>query len=274
MKPLFLLLFFFLSFPIATQAFTAPVSVSGYIGESRITLFGYSSPYSRIELTSSRVFAVTYSQADGYFVFDRTLLPKNPSDLCLVAIDDNHRQSVATCIPPPPSANYHTDIGPIILPPTISLDADQIKPNATVAASGQSLPNAPITIHLYQKDNQPSFYPQPVQAYSIPALQLTTDDQGHYSFNLPTAYATNYRLFSAVDYHSHPSPKSNTLNYSLPSFWSLFWIQYRSLLITLPLFVVTLGLFIYLLTRRPRRYLPAIFSYPLALPFKPYHDLH
>ncbi len=270
MKSLFLSLFFFLSFPVASLASTAPVSVSGYIGESRITLFGYSSPHSRIELTSSRVFAVTYSQADGYFVFDRTLLPKNPSDLCLTAIDDNHRQSLATCIPPPPPVNYHTDIGPIILPPTISLDVDQIKPNATVAASGQSLPNAPIIIYLYQKDDRPSFYPQPVQAYSLPALHLTTDDQGHYSFNLPTSYATNYRLFSAVDYLSHPSPKSNTLNYSLPSFWSLFWLQYRYLLITLSLFIITLGVFIYLLIRHPhpRRYLPAIFSYPLALPFK------
>ena len=99
------------------------VKISASIGENRVSIFGYTAPKVRVELSSQNVFDVTFSNDEGYYLFDKTLLPKNPGELCLSSLDDSGRRSVPTCIPAPPATNYHTDIGPIILPPTITLDS-------------------------------------------------------------------------------------------------------------------------------------------------------
>ena len=261
------------------------VTVTASIEENRVTIYGYTSPISRVELSSTKVFAVTYSNNLGYFEFDKTILPKDPSDLCLTTTDDSSRLSTPVCIPPPPATNYHTDIGPIILPPTITIDNESIKPNSTTVTSGQSIPNSPIEIYLYQIDSKapifPSldvalakFRPKSVQAFGLPIFSTISDNLGNYSFNLPTAYATNYRLYSTVKFGDDHSPKSNTLNYRLPSLLWLFWLQNSWLIISLGIFVVTLTLFFYLLyvyfivpSAKHIRYLPAVFSYPLVAQF-------
>ncbi len=99
----FLLLFLFLSSPVLATDYhqESAVSVSSSIGENRVTIYGYTSPNSRVELSSPRVFAVTYSDPNGYFLFDKTLLPKNPSDLCLTSFDNNYRSTSPVCVPPP-----------------------------------------------------------------------------------------------------------------------------------------------------------------------------
>lgn len=284
----FLLSFLLLSFPSGLLATTVerPIVVSASIGENIVTIYGFTSPFSRVELSSPRVFAFTYSNDSGAFAFNKTLLPKNPSDLCLSSIDDNYRRTFPVCIPPPPPTNYHTDIGPIILSPTLTLDTDMIKPNSTTVASGQSLPNSKIEIYLYQVNSNALVFPwlsqaltkinHPIYAFSLPHYSLTADHKGNYSFNLPTAYSSNYRLYSTAKYLDQQSPKSNTLTYVLPSLFSLFWQQNSWLIITLSIFVLTLFLFFYLiyiyyLAKPTVSYLPAIFSFPLAKPFTSLH---
>lgn len=225
------------------------VSISAAIEDTRVTIFGYTSPAVRVELTSPKVFAVAYSDTTGYFIFDKTLLPKNPSELCLSSIDDNGRRSTPVCTPAPPATNYHTDTGPIILPPTFTLDSH--------TASGQSVPNSPIDIHLYQISNQAPLLVKPAQAFELPIFSITSDSQGNYSFSLPTAYASNYRLYSTVKYLDQPSPKSNTLIYHLPSpTVSYLLLSFYS---TLLLFIILL----YLYFKSKKHFYPALFSYPL-----------
>jgi hypothetical protein len=265
----FLLLF--LIFPSSVLAADSTVyqsvSVSASIGQNRVTINGYTSPESRVELSSPRVFAVTYSDQSGYFVFDKTLLPKNPSDLCLTSIDQDSRHTTPICIPSPPITNYQTDIGPILLPPTISLENALINPNATVITSGQSIPNSQVSIHFYKVDDQAVSFPKEVQAYSLPSITFTTDQDGHFSLSLPTAYSSNYRLFASTNFDDSNSPKSNTLIYILPSLLYIFLQQNRFLIFLLPLFLFTLIIFFYLLhlyRQNPSlRFLPAVKnSYP------------
>lgn len=243
------------------------VNISASIGENEVTINGYTSPQAKVELTSSRVYALTYSDQSGYFEFKKTLLPKNPKDLCLVATDDISRRSFPICIPPPPETNYHTNIGPIILPPTIAINADAIKPNATALASGQSIPNSPIEIYFYKvTDNAPSFV-KPANAYSLPIFQTQSDSSGNFNFNLPTAYSSNYRLFASVKFEDDSSPKSNTITYALPSLWYFFWLQHSRLIVFSTVFLLTLIIFIFLLLQSKSalqtRYLPAL--YPKSL---------
>lgn len=244
------------------------VSVSGSIGENLVTIYGYTSPLSRVELSSPRVFAVTFSQADGYYEFTRTLLPKNPQDLCLYSFDDTHANTSPICIPPPPPTNYHTSIGPILLPPTIAFDAATVSPQSTTYASGQSIPNSEIGIYLYQVNNRAPIFPKIARAFSLPVFSTISDSNGNYNFTLPTALSSNYRLFSTVKFMGSASPKSNTLIYTLPSLWYLFWLQNSWLIVTLILFVLTLTLLFYLIYLNyiaKTRYLPALFRFPLSI---------
>ena len=140
---------------------TASTTISASIGENRVTIYGYTSPNSRVELSSPRVFSVTYSNTKGYFVFDKTLLPKNPSDLCLTSFDNNSRQTTPTCFPPPPATNYQTDIGPILLPPTISLENDKINPNTTVTTSGQAIPDSQVNLSFYKVTDTAKSFSKP-----------------------------------------------------------------------------------------------------------------
>jgi len=258
---------FFLSHSCHALEFDKSISVSAAIDHHSVTIFGYSSPLTRVELSGQRTFAVTYSDNSGYFIFDKTLIPGNAGELCLTTIDDNHRLSNPVCLPPLSSFTYHHHIGPVILPPTLTLDADSLKPNSTTVASGQSIPNSQIDIYLFQVTDHPLTFIPAAHALSLPVFTTFTDNLGNYNFSLPTAYSSNYRLFSTVHYLDNFSPKSNTLIYTLPSLLFLFLQQNAILIILLPLFTFTLILFFYFLALyfSPRRYLPAIFSYPLAV---------
>lgn len=267
MSSILVLLFLFL-LPQPLNAFDltqkSSVNISASIGENQVTIDGYTSPESRVELSSPRVFAVTYSNPDGYFIFDKTILPRDPSDLCLVSIDNHNRQTFPVCIPPPPITNYHTDIGLILLPPTISLENDTINPNETVLTSGQSIPNSQISVHFYKVEDQAFSFPKEVQAYSLPSLSVNSDENGNFSLNLPTAYASNYRLYASTKFKSDYSPKSNTLIYFLPSLFWIFLQQNLYIIFFLPLFVITLIIFFTLLRfyfPNKKRYLPAIKKY-------------
>jgi len=268
----FFLLVIFLLLPIPATAVeynaSASTTITASISENRVTIFGYTSPNSRVELSSPKVFAVTYSNLDGYFEFNKTLLPKNPSDLCLISLDDNQRSTSPICIPPPPPYNYHTDIGPILLPPTISIENSQINPNSTVITSGQAIPNSTVNIHFYKVNNSGLSFPKEVQAYSLPPITAISDSFGNFNLNLPTAYSSDYRLYASAKFQDNYSPKSNTLIYFLPSFFSLFLLQYPFLYFLIPLFVLILNiLFVLLYLKsdiyhlRSKNYLPAIANY-------------
>lgn len=262
---LFLLFFLLpnLAFAIDYES-TTSTTITASIGQNRVTIYGYTSPNSKVELTSPKVIAFAQSDQNGYFIFDKTLLPKNPSDLCLSSIDNNSRETTPICFPPPPATNYHTDIGPILLPPTISLENNQINPNSTVITSGQSIPHSQVNINFYKVNNSAKSFPKEANAYSLPSITATTDELGNFSLNLPTAYASDYRLYATAKFDNNYSPKSNTLVYILPSLFSIFLEQHPYLIYLLPLFILTLIIFFYLIHLRskiyylPSKFLPAV----------------
>jgi hypothetical protein len=247
--PVILLFFLFLLSSFQTQALekSESVLVSASIGENKVTIFGYTSPNSKVELTGINIYSLDYSDDTGYFEFNSLVLPRNSSELCLQSKDDSNRSSSLICTPPPPSTNYHTDIGPIILPPTVSLEQDNINPNSTVISSGQSIPKSTVTVYFYKVDDSAQSFPRPVEAYSLPKIETTTDQNGNYSINLPTAYSSNYRLYTSVTYDDNFSPKSNTLLYTMPSLFWLFLQQHAYLMVFLPIFIFSLLLFFLLL---------------------------
>ncbi|MBU3935290.1 hypothetical protein KJ909_01320 [Patescibacteria group bacterium] len=229
------------------------VSVSGFIAPRYFTLDGYTSPSATVHLDTDDLHLSTQANLFGYFQFPRQSISPLSNDLCLFSLDSHSRQSTPTCIPPPPPIRLYTHIGPVLLPPSLTLNSPVISPNSTTFASGQSLPNSPISIYLYQTNDKAKKFPSPVQAFSLPVFSLKSDDQGNFNFTLPTSYSSDYRLFATTVYQDNPSPKSNTLFYSLPSSFNFLY------LITI-FFIITLSIFLHLLYRyfHPHRYLPAI----------------
>ena len=248
--PLLLLSSFFLFSQIASAK---SVSVSAVIATRYFTLDGYTSPSATVYLDTLDLHLSTQANLFGYFQFPRQSISPSSSDFCLFSLDSHSRQSTPTCIPPPPPIRFYTHLGPIILPPSLTLNSHTISPNSTTFASGQSLPDSLVNIYLYQTNDKAKKFPTPAHAFSLPIFSLKSDKQGNFNFTLPTSYSSDYRLFATVFYQDNPSPKSNTLFYSLPSFFNFLYLIIIS-------FIITLCIFLYLLYHylHPKRYLPAI----------------
>jgi hypothetical protein len=220
------------------------VTINAQVPANTVTIFGYTSPNSRVELSSAKAFAVTYSQNNGYFIFDNLNIPRHSLDLCLSSQDESNRLSNPVCLPEPPITNRYTEIGPVLLSPTLTLDLKN------QYSSGQSIPNSPIQIYLYQQSSPFSII-KTVHAFAVPILETETDSQGNYSLNLPNTIATNYRIFATTQYFNTNSSKSNTLLYH-PNYTVSF------LYFLIPLFLVAISLF-YLFKKARRHFFPAIY---------------
>jgi len=280
---LLLFLFFLLPQPISAIEAQSSTIITASVEQNRVTIYGYTSPNSKVELSNAQVYSQTYSDDSGYFVFDKILLPKiELSDLCLSSIDNNSRQTTPVCFPSPPATNYHTDVGPILLPPTISLEESNINPDSTVLTSGQAIPNSQVSLSFYKVNDSAHAFslfpnltafikPKPALAYSLPSVTATTDEFGNFSLNLPTAYASNYRLYATTKFNNNYSPKSNTLLYILPSLFYLFLQQYPFVKYLIPLLIIALIITFYLLHLKSRnqhlasRFLPAIKNFLPAI---------
>jgi len=249
------------------------VSVSAAIGNRYFTLNGFTSPQSQVFLDTDTLHLQTTTKPSGYFAFSRQAISPDTREICLYSINSQNQHSAAVCIPPPPPNRYYTHIGPVLLPPTIILNSALINPNSTTIASGESIPSSTVNIHLYQTTNQAPIFPSQVSAFSLPNFSTLADEFGHFSLTIPTSYSSDYRLFATTLFQNNPSPKSNTLFYSLPRLFSFLFI----FLLLIPLALI----FYFLLFLRQRHssgvtlrgspdgVMPGnTFPVPLALPEK------
>jgi len=215
------------------------VIVSAAIGIPKMTLWGYTSPFSTLELTGSGVNQFTNSDESGYYSFDLVYLPSSGTfpELCITAVDQEKRITPPTCIPPVPEGNYFYDVGPVILPPTISLGAPETHTGSQVSAQGQTIPGSNIEIKLAHPDMEKSLLSfqivRSALAYYVPSFNATADASGNYSFNMPTTRDTTWRVFTIADIEAGRSPKSNTLKFDSLSAASIIWKAILAFLLAL-----------------------------------------
>jgi len=238
----FLLIFEFLTFafPSSTQAITNPISyeitVSTSIGEGRLTLFGYTSPNALAQLQGRQIAEEVIAGENGFFFFDRVFLPKpNPQypELCLNSIDTQSRISFPNCLPPLPTGPFDISIGPVLLPPTFTLTKGSFLPKEQIVASGLTIPNSNVIIYLANDATKKSFLSRLVPeafAYNLPQYQTQADQNGRFEFNLPTIKRSNWKIFAGANWQNFPTPKSNTLNFKIQSWWEWFLSRIISLL--------------------------------------------
>ena len=229
-------LFYWFIYPTSTLAYDhfvtpAPVKISATIGEPKLSLFGYSCANCLVYLQGQRVFEETSADRSGFFEFDKVLLPSpflansNSPELCLISIDSQQRTTFPTCLPPLPSSerSYHASIGPVLLPPTLSLSKGAFAPKEQVVASGQAIPNSTVNIYLAnQKSSSLLGLVKSAHAYNLPHYQASADNRGSFEFNLPVSYS-KWRVFAAADFKESPSPKSNSLTFRVLSPLGWLW---------------------------------------------------
>ena len=249
----------------------APVTISATIGAPILKLWGYGSPNSRIELTGDRVYDFTYTEINGYFEFPKAYLP-TPTDifypeLCLTGIDQTGRSTPPTCIPPLIANKFSYNIGPVILPPTISLETGATTPSTQAGANGITIPDSDVRIVLAEDDRRQNLADFSIvrraSAYYIPDYTVKSDSRGYFSFNMPDVSAKTWRIFAITNYsQGDTSPKSNTLKFevlspalvAIENVWALI-LSFLTLptLIILEIVVIMLIITAIFLTKKGKR---------------------
>ncbi|GAB4219271.1 MAG: hypothetical protein Fur009_4630 [Candidatus Microgenomates bacterium] len=198
------------------------------IGEFRFNLYGYTSPLAEVTFTGQGIADQTTADKNGYFEFKNRFSPFSPHEACLSAKDQFGRISSPVCLPPFPT-QYNVTIGPVIIPPTISLNKSLYFIGDEVILSGQTIPNTDVNLSIFTQqsnmlnllsDKLPRFI-KPVEAFTLPKLTTKSDKKGNFSISLPSSEAQNFKLFTQVNYNSNQSPESIVLKIKIEPIWSI-----------------------------------------------------
>lgn len=195
---------------------------SAYIGEFRFNLFGYTSPFALVTFEGMGIFDQTTANDIGYFSFNNRFSPFSKREACLTAIDQLGRLSAPVCLPPFP-VDYNVSIGPVIMPPTVSLDKKDYFMGDQVMLSGQAVPNTDVKLSVFGDTGKTSKLAliKPVEAFTFPQLTAKSDDKGNFSINLPSSTPNKFRLFGQTDYLKSVSSNSVKLSLDILPVWMI-----------------------------------------------------
>lgn len=197
------------------------------IGEYRFTLFGYTSPFAEVSFSGQGIADQTTADKNGYFEFKNRFSPFSPREACLSAKDQFGRISSPVCLPPFP-VQYNVKIGPIIMPPTISVDKNNYFVGDEIILTGQTIPDEQVNLSVFTSKlkkggSLTKIIPviKNVEAFSIPKITTKSDNKGNFSVSLPSSSAQAYRLFTQVGYKNNYSPHSLLLKIKVEPLWMI-----------------------------------------------------
>jgi hypothetical protein len=195
------------------------------------------------------------SDAQGYFIFYDLPISQEAIEVCISTVDSDRRVGVPLCIILPHD-QISTEIGPLLLSPTLSLSNPNILQDQTVFASGRTIPNEDVYISFFElipqniSQNINSMANKVLNfqanASDLPILSAKSDAFGEYSVTLPTSKSLGYRLFAKASYKKQPTPKSQTLKYEVISTaYNWFYLLLPLMLLLLVLAIITAALIYY-----------------------------
>jgi hypothetical protein len=209
------------------------VGVSAFIGDHRFTLFGYTSPLALVTFEGMGIFDQATADSKGYFQFNNHFSPLSPREACLSSKDQFGRISSPVCLSSFP-IKYDVSIGPVLIPPTLSLNQEYYYTNDQVTLSGQTIPNSDIDLSVFTKNqsNLLSEVVRPVEAFTFPGLTARSDSKGNFSLSLPSSNPKTFRLFAQTKFDNSMSPTSINLNFKVMPIWMII-IQFFTFLLSL-----------------------------------------
>jgi hypothetical protein len=188
------------------------------IGDYRFTLFGWTSPFAVVSFDGQGIHDETIADSRGYFEMANRFSPFSPREACLSSKDQFGRISSPVCLPPFP-VKYSVSIGPVLIPPTISLDKDVYYIDDQVKLSGQTIPNSDINLSVFTKNGPNLSVVRPVEAFSFPDLTARSDSKGNFSLSLPSSNPQKFRLFAQTGFKNNESGESIKLNFEVYPIW-------------------------------------------------------
>lgn len=204
------------------------IQISATVGGENFTLYGYSSPLVEVGIDGIGLHYETTADNKGFFEFKDKIAPSAPQETCLSGKDQFGRVTKPVCIPPFPTDERVT-VGPVILPPTVSLDKDMYIIGDQVVLSGQTIPNTDVNLSVFTDDKANTQdllskildiqFIRPVEAFSLPELSVQSDGKGNFSVSLPSSSAKAYRIFTRTKYGEDVSPQSLMLHFKILPLW-------------------------------------------------------
>ena len=239
-------------------------NVSVFLGKSRFVVFGYTSPFANVSIQGMGVYYEAVADEMGFFIFDNEFSPLSSREMCLTAQDTAGRISQPVCLPPFP-IDKNVRIGPVILPPTISVNQSNFLLNDPGILNGQTVPHSNVNISFFKDKNNSDV--------SFPNIATQANSQGYFSLTFPTQRSNTYRSFASTKFKDNASGKSNTLTIDVLPLWKLILttliLLLRALLKNVLPFVILIESLILLLFLIPFKRKHQ--KYPLAL--RPEHFL-
>ncbi len=198
--------------------------VSANIGvKTRISIYGYTSPKASVYLEGIGILEQTYADDEGYFIFKNIILPENEKEVCLTAQDQFGRTTYPLCLPPIPTKTA-SSIGPVIMPPTLSLDKNLFFVGDRIIISGQTIPNTKVNLLFFKEKgtNLPLFIAlvKPALAQEkTKSVETKADEKGNFTFALNASASQKLNIFSTTTFQNFPSPQSLKLSVKIYPLW-------------------------------------------------------
>jgi hypothetical protein len=206
--------------PISTKTpvYTYPtIPPSKQFKQQALTIYGYGPVNSEVTLKGFGVSQKVISDDDGLFRFSEIYsLSITYPELCVQAIDQQNRTTQPSCIPALPNDSLiPLEVGPILLSPTISISESRVKEGESAVLSGQTTPNTKVNIYLSKKEGATTKISivKNANAYTLPTVEILSNEKGEYEVSLPTGDFAEYKLFASTKFGEYLSAKSNTLTF-------------------------------------------------------------
>jgi len=198
------------------------------IGEYHFSLFGYTSPQAEVTFNGQGIFDQTISDDTGYFELKNRFSPFSPREACLSAKDQLGRLSSSVCLPAFP-VKYNVRIGPVLIPPTVSLDKNVYYLDNGVFLSGQTVPNSEVELSMFTQ-NKNKFEARSMKFETNSNSKNSNDQNGFKNLvfnilNIVSGFGfriSDFRLNKPVEAFSFPDLTAKTdaqgnFSFSLPS---------------------------------------------------------
>ncbi len=203
------------------------------IAINMVNLYGYTSPYAKVELVKPDLIGLkniqstieTFADSNGYFYFSNIPFTSN-NDLCLTSFDRNERSTKPSCLNSKNIQIYNQYLGPLIIPPTLSLTSDKSKSMTNIQAKGESVPYSTIYFNIVKKPtlidkiNDLISINNEAKAsinFSLNSDSVKVDKEGYYLFNLPSSTRNDFIIKAQNIYRNYISSYSNDLHFKFNS---------------------------------------------------------
>jgi len=185
------------------------VMVSAFVGNARYSITGYTSPFALVKLEGQGIYNETHADKNGRFAFENGFSPLSPREVCITGIDTDGRITQPLCLAAFP-IKQNISIGPLILPPTLSLNQPEFLINDNGILHGLSAPGSRVDINITH-----DAYGQNV------TIRTQAHEDGEYSVTLPTSQRDTIQVQSRTQLDKLESIASNLLSFTVLPWWLL-----------------------------------------------------